>query len=129
VIRLIGEVEVSHVNPIPVALEGEFTSRLSPGIAWAKDFILQDDTGFVACVYRQPLGMWEFLWGWLGADRYVGRRVRVYGWYRRFGAPYVEIARFETCDTREKVRTYFMPYVLVGSLVIAGLLVWDLLSV
>ncbi len=54
VLRLLGEVEVSHVNPIATAIEGTFTGRISPGIAWASDVIVQDDTGFLACFYRQP---------------------------------------------------------------------------
>ena len=116
VLRLLGEVEVSHVNPIATAIEGTFTGRISPGIAWASDFIVQDDTGFLACLYRQPFGLMEAWFGLTNAQRFVGRRVRVYGWYRRFAAPYLEIHHFEVLDTGETVKAHYFPWAVAGNL-------------
>ncbi len=118
VIRLLGEVEVSHVNPIPTAIEGTFTGRISPGIAWASDFIVQDDTGFLACLYRTPLGIMKLWFGLTTADRYVGKRVRVYGWYRRFNAPYIEIHHFDVLDTGERVNSNYFVWAVIGNLVL-----------
>jgi hypothetical protein len=89
----LGEIDVSHVKPIPVAIQGTFTGRVAPGVVWASDFILQDDTGFVTCLIRMPLGF-QCLFGWLRAASFVGQPVTVYGWYRRFTAPYVEVDYF-----------------------------------
>jgi hypothetical protein len=121
VIRLLGEVEVSHVNPIPAALEGTFTGRISPGIAWASDFIVQDDSGFLACMFGRPLGIMKLWFGLTSAEHYVGRRVRVYGWYRRFNAPYLEIHHFEVMDTGEKVYSNYFPWAVVGNIVVIAL--------
>ncbi|MDR3692141.1 MAG: M48 family metalloprotease [Fimbriimonas sp.] len=123
VIRLLGEVEVSHVNPIPAALEGTFTGRISPGIAWASDYIVQDDSGFLACLFRRPLGLMKLWFGLTSADRYVGRRVRVYGWYRRFNAPYLEIHHFEVLDTGEIVTANYFPWAVAGNLLLTVLCV------
>jgi uncharacterized membrane protein YeaQ/YmgE (transglycosylase-associated protein family) len=116
VIRLLGEVEVSHVNPIPAAIEGTFTGRISPGIAWASDFVVQDETGFLACLYRTPLGIMKLWFGLTTAERFVGRRVRVYGWFRRFNAPYLEIHHFELLDTGERVNSNYFVWAIIGNL-------------
>lgn len=121
VLQLLSEVDVSHVNPKYVVVEGMFTGRLEAGFFWAKDFILQDDTGFVSCIYRQPLLIWEGLFGWLTAGSLVGRPVRVHGWYRRFNAPYLEIDKFEMLDTKETRKAYqFSTYLVLYFLALCG---------
>ncbi|HEY4722501.1 MAG TPA: zinc metalloprotease HtpX, partial [Anaerolineae bacterium] len=71
---LIGEVKVSNVRPIPCELEGEIIGRGVPGLFYSEDLVLQDQTGYITVDYRQPLGILEFLFGWLKADKLVGRR-------------------------------------------------------
>ncbi|MCS6918226.1 MAG: hypothetical protein NZM28_00475, partial [Fimbriimonadales bacterium] len=47
----------------------------------------------------------------------IGKRVRIYGWYRRFGAPFVEIDRIELLDGSGKVfRCYLRPFATATSL-------------
>lgn len=121
VLELLSKVQVSHVNPHPVVLEGVLTGRLSPGIPWANDYILQDETGFIACLYRQPFWFLESLFGWLSGAYYVGKRVRLYGWYRRFNAPYVEIEHFEVIDSGKRVKSYYRPFML--GITILGILI------
>src|SRR2546423_462845 len=113
VLQILSEVDVSHVNPKYVVVEGTFTGRLEAGFFWAKDFILQDETGFISCIFRQPLLIWEGLFGWLTAGALVGRPVRVHGWYRRFNSPFLEIDKFEMLDTRETHKAYQFPTYLV----------------
>lgn len=119
VIRLLGEVQMSHVKPIPVALEGVLTGRVSPGIAWASDYVLQDESGFIVCLMKQPLAIFQIAFGLLEAEQHVGRRVRVYGWYRRFNAPFIEVSHIEIMGTGEKVRAWYYPGVLWGNGLIA----------
>lgn len=118
VIDMLGQVQVSHLSPQPVVLEGELTGRLEAGFFWANDFILQDETGFIAVIYRQPFGaLFETLFGVLSAPGLIGKRVRIYGWYRRFGAPFVEIDRIELLDGSGKVfRCYLRPFATAMSL-------------
>lgn len=118
VLHLLGEPNVSHVNAIPVVIEGEITGRLDPGIAWASDFILQDETGFIACIFRKPLGIWTFLFGWLEADDYVGKHVKIYGWYRRFTSPYIEVSIIDG-GWGGKNRSYAKVWQLAISLLLA----------
>lgn len=98
---LVGEVHVSHISAIPVQVEGTVIGRGIPGLFYGSDLVLQDDTGFVMLRYRQPFGFLEFLFGWLRADRMIGQKFKVTGWYRRGPSPYVEIwhAESEGADT------------------------------
>lgn len=91
VAALLEAVDVSPVNPIPIAVEGVLTGKLDAGLPWADDMILQDHSGFVPVQIRHILGVAEAVWGWTESDRYIGQRVRVEGWYRRFGAPVIEV--------------------------------------
>lgn len=130
VIDMLGLVQVSHLSPRAVMLEGELTGRLEAGFFWANDFTLQDETGFIAVIYRQPFGvLFETLFGILAAPALIGKRVRIYGWYRRFGAPFVEIDRIELQDGSGKVfRCYLRPFATAISLLGAiGLLLLGLL--
>ncbi len=113
VIDLLTDVQVSHLKARPVVVEGTLTGRLEAGFFWANDFIVQDETGFIATIYRQPFGaLFETLFGILYAPGLIGSRVRIYGWYRRFGAPYVEIDRFEVLDGagQRVFRCYWRPF-------------------
>ena len=92
------ELNASGVNATPVELRGEIIGRGVPGLFWSNDLVLRDESGHLTLQYRQPLGILEFLFGWLKAKKYVGREVRVRGWYRRAPVPYVEISRVEMLD-------------------------------
>jgi Zn-dependent protease with chaperone function len=117
VLVLLGELNVSHVNPKPVVVEGVFTGYVDAGRMWSHHFVLQDDTGFIATQYHQIFGA-EYLLGFFKNGRALGRPVRVEGWYRRFGSPILEISNWEYLDTREKHRSWrpvlrFLSFVLL----------------
>ncbi len=121
---LVGEVNVSHVSPVRCVVEGEIVGRGVPGLFFSDDLVLRDDTGFMTIQYRQPFNVLEFLFGWLKAGRYLGRRARVHGWYRRAPGPYIEIDRVEMVDgAGGDVRCYFVwgNVALAGLLALAGL--------
>lgn len=118
VLPLLSEVNVSHMNPKYVSLEGQFTGKLESGAFWANDFILQDESGYVACLYNQPFGFIEALWGWMQGDQMIGRPVRVTGWFRRFNAPYLEIDSFTLLDTQETKRCYWRHWAIGTELLI-----------
>jgi len=91
IVDLVGELEVSHIRSIPVEVEGEIIGRGVPGIFWSKDLVLQDDTGFITLIYRQPFSILETLFGIFGANKLIGRKGKIKGWYRRGPAPYIEL--------------------------------------
>lgn len=118
VVSLVSEIDVSHVRPIPATLSGKIIGRGMPGIAWSDDLVLQDDNGFITMLYRQPLSFLEFLFGWLKAEKLVGRNAKVHGWYRRGPSPYFEIKE-AVFDDGTVVKCYYYQYLLVVSAILA----------
>lgn len=116
---LIGEVKVSTVRPIACQLEGEIIGRGVPGLFFSEDLVLQDNTGYITIDYRQPLGILDILFGWLKADKLVGRRGTAFGWYRRALRPYFEM-RWLVMEDGEKIASYTYP--LTQFFVYAGML-------
>lgn len=94
VATLLKQVKVSAMRPVPCRLEGRIRGRGVPGLIWSDDFVMQDDTGILFLDHRQPLAIWEWLFGWLRARNLIGEHVVVEGWYRRAPVPFVEIARY-----------------------------------
>lgn len=116
---LLKKVKVSSVRPVPCTLRGKVIGRGIPGLIWSEDFILQDETGIVFLDYRQPLKIWEFLFGLLRAEELKDEEVALTGWYRRAPIPYIEL---KTLKTRTKRRTcYVYNMKLVCSLVLIAL--------
>lgn len=97
VAALLRKVKVSAVRPVPCALQGTIIGRGVPGYLFSEDFVMKDDTGIMFLDYRQPLAIWEALFGLLKAGKMAGKEVYLEGWYRRSPVPYVEIRTF-TCD-------------------------------
>jgi heat shock protein HtpX len=98
VAALLHKVKVSAVRPVPVTLTGTIIGKGVPGLIWSEDFVLQDRTGILFLDYKQPLALWDFLFGVLRAGGYQGKEVRVSGWFRRAPVPYLEINRLEVLD-------------------------------
>lgn len=103
---LLKRVKVSAVRPVPCTLRGIVIGRGVPGYIFSEDFVMKDETGIIFLDYRQPLAIWELLFGLLKAGEYQGREVIVQGWYRRSPIPYVEVKSIE-CDG--KVRKSWVP--------------------
>lgn len=103
VAALLKAVKVSAARPVPCRLTGTIVGRGLPGYILGEDFVLDDGTGIMFLDYRQPLALWEALFGFLRADKFQGKRVTVSGWYRRAPTPFLEIAEIEAEDgTRSK---------------------------
>jgi heat shock protein HtpX len=123
---LIGEVKVSRIRSIPCTIEGKIIGRGVPGLFYSEDLVLQDDTGFIILDYRQPIRFFEFLFGWLKADKLIGRQGKAMGWYRRGPRPFFEM-RHLVLDDGEKVTSYVYP--VTQFFVYAGMVVGLLLVV
>jgi heat shock protein HtpX len=107
---LIEEVKVSAVRAIPCTIEGQVIGRGIPGLFFSEDLVLQDESGFIVLDYRQPLRIFEFLFGWIKAEKLIGQRGRAMGWYRRAPNPYLELRHLQL-DSGEKVTSYVYPVV------------------
>ena len=88
---LLKKVKVSAVRPVPCRLEGTVIGRGVPGYIFSEDFVMRDETGIIFLDYRQPLAIWEWLFGLLKAGGFEGEKVAVEGWYRRAPVPSVEL--------------------------------------
>jgi Zn-dependent protease with chaperone function/Zn-finger nucleic acid-binding protein len=98
VAALMHKVKVSAVRPVPATLTGTVIGKGVPGLVWSEDFVIQDRTGILFLDYRQPLAIWDFLFGLLRAGKYQGKEIRVSGWFRRAPVPYLEVNRIEVTD-------------------------------
>jgi Zn-dependent protease with chaperone function/Zn-finger nucleic acid-binding protein len=98
VAALLHKVRVSAVRPVPATLTGTIIGKGVPGLVWSEDFVLHDRTGILFLDYRQPLAIWNFLFGLFRAGQYQGKEVRVSGWFRRSPVPYLEVNQVEVLD-------------------------------
>ena len=122
VATLMGQVKVSPVRPIACTMQGKIIGKGVPGLIWSEDFVIQDQTGILFLDYKQPLALWDWLFGLLRAGRYQGKEVRVSGWFRRSPMPYLELYRLEVLDGSESSRTCYSYWAnLIGSAVVAVL--------
>lgn len=121
VANLVSQVKVSAIRCIPARLRGTVIGRGIPGLYWSEDLVLEDETGFIVLDYRQPIGLFEVLFGWLRAEKFIGQTLTVTGWYRRFPRPFLEVWRFVTSDG--KVNTCWvwpLKKIGVGIVLVAG---------
>jgi Zn-dependent protease with chaperone function/Zn-finger nucleic acid-binding protein len=88
---LLHKVKVSNVRPVPARMRGTIIGRGVPGLIWSEDFVMRDGTGILFLDYRQPLRIWEWLFGLFRAGDFAGKSVEAVGWFRRAPLPYLEL--------------------------------------
>ncbi|MFO0807962.1 MAG: zinc metalloprotease HtpX [Gemmataceae bacterium] len=133
VAALLHRVKVSAVRPVPCTLTGQIIGKGVPGLVWSEDFVMRDDTGLMFLDYRQPLRIWEWLFGLFRAGQYQGKNVRVTGWYRRSPVPYLEVKHIEVLDKSVPDRTtysYYWQYIVATIIAVGGaaLTCWALIQ-
>ncbi len=121
VAALLKRVKVSAIRPVPCRLAGTVIGRGVPGYIFSEDFVMRDETGIIFLDFRQPLAIWELLFGLLRAGKFNGKEVEVEGWYRRAPVPYLEIKSI-TCEGRTRRSWVPLVYQLTAlALMAAGL--------
>ncbi len=127
---LIDEVKVSAVRAIPCTIEGQIIGRGIPGLFYSEDLVMQDSTGFIVADYRQPIRLFEFLFGWIKAEKLIGQRGKAMGWYRRSPRPYFELRKL-VLEDGQTVTSYLYPFVqffiYAGMVLGLGLVIWQVL--
>lgn len=98
VTSLLERLDASPVAGMPVEVRGRIIGRGMPGYVLSPDLVVQDGSGFVPLLYRQPVPFVAELFGLLRADRYFGREVVARGWYRRMPGPVIELREVRTVD-------------------------------
>jgi hypothetical protein len=121
---LLGHLEAGPVTGIPVEVRGQIIGRGMPGYLLSPDMVVQDESGFVPLLYRQPI---PFAREWFGLTKirgFIGQQVVARGWYRRRPGPVIELREVQAADGR-KAKTWWYPvvYTLSGLLLAAGVFV------
>lgn len=118
--NLLSKIKVSAIRPVPCLIRGKIIGRGVPGLIFSEDFVMQDETGIIFLDYRQPLGIFSFLFGLLRAARYINQNVEVIGWYRRAPVPYIEIRKLKIADQESTCFTYNTKLIFSVALIILG---------
>jgi len=121
---LLERLEASPVRGIGVEVRGRIIGRGMPGYVLSPDLVLQDQSGFVPLVYRQPIPFAREWFGLFKAGSYLGDEVVARGWYRRSPGPSVELRDVVAADGR-RARSFqwVAAYAASGLLVLAGAVV------
>ena len=117
---LLHKVKVSNVRPVPARLRGTIIGKGVPGLIWSEDFVMRDATGILFLDYRQPLRIWEWLFGLFRAGDFTAKPVEVVGWFRRCPVPYLELKSIMVDGVTRNSYARHGRYVLAGLLVIVG---------
>lgn len=121
---LLRKIKVSNYRPVPVTLEGEIIGRGIPGLIYSEDVVLRDDTGYIFLDYRQPLRIIELFYGLFRTDRFIGRRARITGWYRRAPVPYIEVRNIRLGADTHTAYVYVMKLALASLMIAAGIVLF-----
>lgn len=118
---LLKKVKVSAVRGIPCRLQGKIVGRGVPGLIWSEDFVLQDETGIIFLDYKQPLRIWEFLFGLMRSQELQGAEVQLKGWYRRSPVPYIELKTLRSAGKSRECYVYMIKTITAYLMLIGGL--------
>jgi Zn-dependent protease with chaperone function len=94
-------------------IEGKIVGKGIPGYYFGEDLYFQDNTGLIHIDYRFGFSLVDFFWALTRANKLVGQRVRIKGWYRRGPSPYFQVDTIET-ESGKRYRNYskHMTYIL-----------------
>ncbi len=117
---LLHKVKVSNVRPVPARMRGTIIGKGVPGLIWSEDFVMRDGTGILFLDYRQPLRLWEWLFGLFRAGEFTGKAVEAVGWFRRAPVPYLELKSITIDGVTRNSYARHAQYFWAGLLVCVG---------
>jgi Zn-dependent protease with chaperone function/Zn-finger nucleic acid-binding protein len=121
---LLRNVKVSGVRPVPCTVRGEVIGRGQPGLIWSEDAVIRDRTGLIFLDYRQPLRIWEFLFGLMRRSSLDGANVIATGWYRRAPVPFVELRTLNADGVTRGCYVMHVKWFVATLLAVLGLFLW-----
>jgi hypothetical protein len=120
---LLGRLDAGPVTAIPIEVKGRVIGRGTPGYLLSPDMVVQDETGFVPLVWRQPI---PFARTWFGLGKiqaYMNQQVVAQGWYRRTPGPVIELREVRAADGRSSKPWWWAAcYTASAVLLAAGLI-------
>ena len=121
---LLERLEAGPVAGIPVEVRGWVIGRGTPGYLLSPDLVIQDRSGFVPLVYRQPIPLAGSLFGLTRVKGYLGQEVTARGWYRRTPGPGIELREVRAADGRHsRTWQWWASYAASAVLLAAGIIV------
>jgi len=124
VASLLERLDAGPMAGIAVDVKGKIIGRGFPGYRLSPDLVLEDQSGFVPLVYRQPLPFLATLFGLLRAQKFIGQEVVARGWYRRTPGPAIELEKvFAGNGNEARCFTSYVRYAGSGALILIGLLI------
>lgn len=125
VTSLLERIEASPVAGIGVEVKGRVLGRGMPGYVLSPDLVVQDESGFVPLLYRQPVPFLATLFGLFRAQQYIDQEVVARGWYRRAPGPVIELRDVQApgIGKRSRAWEWAARYVASVALLIVGLFV------
>src|SRR5438270_398345 len=122
VTSLLERLDASPVAGIGVNVRGQIIGRGFPGYVLSPDLVVQDSSGFVPLLYRQPLPFWASLFALFRAEKYMGQEVAARGWYRRLPGPAIELREVQAADgSRARTFSWVTRYAASGLVLLVGL--------
>jgi Zn-dependent protease with chaperone function len=106
VTSLLERIDGGPVAGIAVEIRGEVIGRGTPGYVLSPDLVVQDSSGFVPLLYRQPIPFAAALFGLFRAPQWFGQQVVARGWYRRMPGPVVELREVRAVDGDRRARAF-----------------------
>ncbi|MGQ0825491.1 MAG: zinc metalloprotease HtpX [Actinomycetota bacterium] len=122
---LLTAIEAGPVRGIPVNVRGHIIGRGMPGYVLSADLVVQDESGFVPLLYRNPIPFASGIFGLFVAPKWLGQEVLASGWYRRMPSPVIELREVRTVSGTRRARgwEWVARYVAAGCCIAAGLLI------
>jgi Zn-dependent protease with chaperone function len=121
---LLERLDASPVAGMGVEVRGQIIGRGFPGYVLSPDLVVQDGSGFVPLLYRQPI---PFVAAWFAlfrAERFMGQEVVARGWYRRMPGPVIELREVVATDgTKARAWEWVARYAASVLLVLIGVFV------
>ncbi|MDQ6614100.1 MAG: M48 family metalloprotease [Actinomycetota bacterium] len=97
---LLDRLEASPLAGIPVEVKGWIVGRGTPGYLLSPDMVVQDQSGFVPLLWRQPIPLARAWFGLTKVRQYLGQYVVATGWYHRTPGPVIEVRSVRAGDGR-----------------------------
>jgi Zn-dependent protease with chaperone function len=124
VTSLLERLDAGPVAAIGVEVQGQIIGRGFPGYVLSPDLVVQDGSGFVPLLYRQPLPFVAAFFALFRAEHFIGQQVVARGWYRRMPGPVIELREVRAADgSRARSWEWIARYAGSGLLTVIGVLV------
>jgi Zn-dependent protease with chaperone function len=121
---LLERLDAGPVGAVPVEVRGWIVGRGTPGYLLSPDLVVQDWSGFVPLLWRQPIPFARALFGLTKVREYMGQQVVARGWYRRTPGPVIEVREVRAADgPSTKTHWWTVCYAASAGLLATGLIV------